>query len=456
MLGFKGFRNSVSVMALVLGGCSFVPDYVRPSMDFGSSWNAAAPANAVADEEKLRNDWWVMFGDSQLNGLVERALAQNNDVLASVERIAQARGSLKVAGASLLPSVNGGVGTTYSRADINGSGSSSSSADVTAAYEVDVFGGNRANKKAAKARLEAAGYDRDALALTTAGDVAQTYFSLMGVRERVSLAAESLAASQRILTLLETRLSVGANGLLEVTQQRTAVAQAEANVASLKEQEATFKNALAILVGTAPQDFVVSGTDVTKLVLPTVPVAQPARLLERRPDLKLAEANLKAADADIGAARAAFFPTVNLSAGLVQAIDPARLALNTAASLAAPIFTGGANTGNLQAANARQREVVANYRQAVLTSFGETGNALAALESAQVREKSQNVAASSADTALRLAQLQLKAGTVDLPTLLNTQTAQLSARDAAIAAKVDGLNATVQLARVMGGGFEGQ
>lgn len=436
--------------ALVLGGCSLVPEYVRPEVGFGNGWGASP---VEVRDDKVRGDWWAMFGDAQLNGLVERALAQNNDILASVERIAQARASVKVAGASLLPSVSGGVSSDYSRAEIGGDGVNSSRADVTAAYEVDVFGANRASKAAARAQLAAAGYDKDALALTTAGDVAQAYFNLQGVRERVGLAEESLGTSRRILTLLETRLRVGASGLLEVTQQRTAVAQAEANVASLKEQEATFKSALAILVGVAPQDFAVSETKVTALALPEVPVAQPAALLERRPDLKVAEANLRAADADIGVARAVFFPTLSLSAGLVQAIDPAQLALNTAASLAAPIFSGGANSGNLQAANARQRELVANYRQAVLVSFGEVADALAARESAAVRVTSQQVAAENAVTALRLAQLQLEAGTVDLPTLLNTQTSELSARDAAVSAKVDGLNATVQLVRALGGGF---
>ena len=274
------------------------------------------------------------------------------------------------------------------------------------------------------------------------------------MRERTALATESVTAAKRSLELLEIRLRVGTVGLLDVTQQRTAVAQAEAAVASLKEQEAVYRNALAILAGVAPQDFAVEGANLDNTVLPTVPLAPPTALLERRPDLKVAEANLKAANADIGAARAAFFPTTTLSAGLAQGFNPASTGLNLGANLLAPIFYGGANQGALQSANARQREVAANYRQAVLVSFQEAGNALAALESAQTREASQKVATDNANTALRLARLQLDAGATDLPTLLNTQTSQLNAQDAAVQAKVDGLNATVQLIRVMGGGWE--
>lgn len=455
MTVYMGLYRVIGLGAvLAIGGCSLVPEYVRPSLSFGNGWNGAAPANVVVGESKVAKEWWVLFGDETLNGLVTAALAENQDLVAAVERIAQARGSLRVAGASLLPTANVGATSDYSRADLDGKGSTTHGATATAAYEVDLFGATRAAKGAAKAQLAAAGYDRDALALTTASDVAQAYFNLLSVRERVRLAEESLDASKRILALLEIRLRVGASGLLEVTQQRTAVAQAEANVASLKELGTTYQNALAILTGKAPQDFSVAGTDLSRIALPQVPLAQPATLLERRPDLKVAEANLRAANADIGAARAAFLPTLNLSAGLVQGFDPATTGLNAGASLLAPIFRGGANAGGLQVANARQREVVANYRQAVLVSFQETGDALAALESAQVRLKSQRVAAESAATALRLAQLQLEAGSVDLPTLLNTQTSELSARDAAVQARVDGLNATVQLIRVMGGGWE--
>jgi NodT family efflux transporter outer membrane factor (OMF) lipoprotein len=442
-------------VALIFSGCSFVPDYVRPAMSFGSTWNAAMPATVTANDSTVAKDWWTQFGDDTLNTLVAQALAQNNDLVAAAERIAQARGSLRVAGASLLPGVSAGASSDYSRADISGGGggTTTNGANVTASYELDLFGANRASRSAAKAQLEAAGYDRDALALTTAGDVAQAYFNLSGVRERIALAQDTLASSQRILELLELRLKVGAVGLLDVTQQRTVVAQAQANLASLKELDVTYRNSLAILVGVAPQDFAVTGTDINKIAMPTVPLAPPATLLERRPDLKVAEANLRAANADIGAARAAFFPTTTLNAGLVQGFDPATTGLNLGASLLAPIFKGGANAGNLQVANARQRELAATYRQAVLVSFQDVGNALAALGSAQTRLASQRVAAENADTALRLAQLQLQAGSVDLPTLLTTQTSQLSARDAAVQAKVDGLNATVQLIRVMGGGW---
>lgn len=439
---------------LALTGCSFVPDYVRPRVDFENTWGAQGLAqNVAADERKIGREWWRDFGSLELNTLVEQALKNNNDLVAATERIAQARGNLRVAGASLLPTVSAGYSDTYARADLDGGGSSTRGANAAATYEIDLFGANRSSKAAARAQLEAAGFDRDAVALVTASDVAQGYINLLAMRERVALAEESLTASRRILELLETRLRVGTVALLDVTQQRTAVAQATASVASLREQEAAFKNALAVLTGVAPQDFAVSGTSLADLNLPQVPVAAPATLLERRPDLKVAEANVKAANGDIGAARAAFFPTLSLSAGLTQAIDPARTGLTLGTDVLATIFNGGARVGALQSANARQREVAANYRGAVLNALAETGNALATLESAETRVASQQVATESAATALRLTQLQLDAGSMDLPTLLNTQTSDLNARDAVVQARAAALAESVQLVRVLGGGW---
>lgn len=447
-------KITILSFALLGSSCSMMPDYVRPAISFGNSWGQTQlPGNVAASDAPVRADWWMQFGSTELNSLMAQSLAGNQDLAAAQARIAEARGSLRQAGASLLPSVSAGISSNYSKPDLHAGGGTDSAATAQAAYELDLFGRNLSGKRAAAERLEAAGYDRDALALTTASDVAQTYFNLVAMRERVQLTQETVDAARKSLALLEVRLNVGTIGLLDVTQQRTAVAQAEASVASLKEQEAAYNTALAILVGKAPQDFTVSATTLTGLTLPVVPVNAPATLLERRPDLKVAEANLKAANGDIGVARAAFFPSVDLSAGLTQAIDPARTALDLGASVLAPIFSGGANRGALESANARQQEVAATYRQAVLTAFGEASNALSSLQSAQTRETSQQVAAENAATALRLANLQLQAGTIDMPTLLSTQTSDLNAKDAFAQARADALTATVQLMRVMGGGF---
>lgn len=448
-------KKLVMVSVLVaLGGCSMVPDYIRPDVGFGNSWNQSSLAgNVVESENVLAREWWRGFNSTELDALVAKALEGNNDLVAAAERIAAARGNLRVAGASLLPTVSAGYSDSYTRADLDGSGSSSRGARATASYELDLFGANRSTRSTAKAQLEAAGFDREGVALTTAADVVQNYISLLAARDRASLAAESLAASKKTLELLEIRLKVGTAALLDVTQQRTAVAQAEANLASLKEQETAFANALAVLVGVAPQDFKVEGDTLGGLMLPQVPVAAPATLLERRPDLKVAEANLKAANGNIGAARAAFFPTVSLNAGLTQAFNPAQTGLTLGGDVLATIFSGGARMGALQSANARQREVAANYRGAVLNAFAEAGNALASLESAENRMASQKVASENAETALRLARLQLDAGSGDLPTLLNTQTSELSAKDALVQAQAAALTGSVQLIRVSGGGF---
>jgi NodT family efflux transporter outer membrane factor (OMF) lipoprotein len=448
-------RVVLTTVLIALGGCSMMPSYERPAISFGNSWgDLGGSGNSAAESGAISANWWTALGSDELNSFIGQSLTNNNDLLAAVARIAEARGSLRQAGASLLPSVSAGYDSTYSKPDTSRKGGGDSAVSGGVSYELDLFGANRSSRSAAKAQLEAAGYDRESLALTTASDVAQGYINLLATRERIALAETNLEVSRRILALLEIRLKVGTVGLLEVTQQRTAVAQSEASLASLRETEATYRTALAILVGVAPQDLRITATSLAGLVPLTVPVDMPATVLERRPDLKAAEANIKAANGDIGAARAAFFPTTTLSAGLTQSIDPVVTGVNLGAAVLAPIFNGGANIGALQTANARQQEVAATYRQAVLTAFGEVGNALAAQASARTRVASLQVGADSAAKGLELAQLQLKAGTTDLPTLLNTQASDVSAKDALVQARAADLAGGVQLVRVMGGAAE--
>lgn len=436
--------------AVGVAGCtSLSPAYVRPVVDVPASWREQQGSQELGSQVAR---WWEGFGSEELDELVRKALVQNTDVKASVARIEQARGQLRVAGATLVPSVDAtaGVGRTVTGVRGDSTGVNRSSAGVALGYELDVFGGNAAVREGARANLRAAGFDKDALALVTARDVCTTYFQLQGLRERAALAEVSLNNAEAVLNLLRTRLEVGTASALEVSQQEASVESARASLSSLRQSEKTTLDALAVLVGATPSTFTVSGTALVAMTVPEVGAGVPSALLENRPDIKAAEAGLQAANADIGAARSALFPKVTLSAGDTFAFDPARSTLDLAAGLTAPIFHGGALRGQLDVSKARQQELVATYQGTVLSAFREVEDALGQAKSAEERYASLLKAMMAADRAYQLTRVQLDVGTVDMPTLLQTQGIQLSASDALVQARVDRLGAAAGLAAAVG------
>ncbi len=445
-------------LAALLAGCSMTPDYQRPSVDVPTAWTTQAGQADV--DEAGSAAWWDRFGDPELSGLMRAALAGNYDIAASIERIEQARGAVRVAGASLLPSLDGSAGVSRRTENPdNGPGSSSNSysAALAASYEIDLWGKNRARRDAARAGFQGTVFDHQALELVVQSDVAGTYVGLMALRQRLALARDNLKAARDLLDLVEFRYREGAIGGLDVTQQRGAVASFEAQIPSLEQQVKASEHALAILAGRTPQHFALKGTPLEALNLPVIQVEQPSGLLLRRPDLRRAEQSLLAANADIGAARAAFFPTISLSAngGLSGSISPDATStfISLASGLAAPIFRGGELTGNLQQAKARQRELVAVYRQGVITAFGEVEDALVAVEKTETRYGRLAEAAVQARETYRIAQLRYREGADDFLTVLDAQRSLFSAEDTLVDAQAARYEAAIALFKAMAGGW---
>lgn len=448
--------KTLPLIFILLCGCTLSPDYQRPSVDTPANWS-------VTDKNSTQNvakDWWTSFGSAELNALMDDALANNNDLLAGVQRIVQARASLKTAGASLLPTVSGSGGASRSRTNPPEGKTVSATnlqAGVDISYELDLFGANRSEVEAAGANLKGSQYDQDALALVVMGDVAQGYFTLLNLRERLAIADSNLKNAKELLRIMEARVREGSESDLELSQQSAAVSNSEAARESLVEQISNAENALAVLLGKAPQSIIVEGKNLDNLTVPAIEPGQPSELLERRPDLRSAEASLVAANADIGAARAAFFPSITLGAGQSIAAtgfgDPATTALSLASSLAAPIFQGGRLQGGLDQATARQKELAETYRKTVLVSFQETEDALAAVKAAQVRENSLRNAMQQAQKAYQLSKKRYDAGSIDFQTLLDTQNSQLSAEDSFSQARLARLAAAINLFKALGGGW---
>lgn len=444
------------LLAALLSGCSMIPDFSRPEVETPAAWSE----QTASEPTKVALDWWKNFNSAELNTLMIQALQNNNDINAAIQRVEQSRATLRVTNAAFLPQVdaNGSVG--YDKINVpNGRDTNDSTgrAGVGISYELDIFGRNRALSAADEADFRGSQFDRDAIALIVMGDVAQTYFNVLNLEERLRISDANLQSSRELLRIVQARYDAGATTLLDVSQQKSDLASNEANRALIEQQVKIARSALAVLMGRAPQGFTVVEKDLRSLPVPVVSPGQPSTLLERRPDIRRAEEALIAANADIGAARAAFFPniTLGLNAGIaaIPLGDPVTTTITAASSLLAPIFSGGRLEGNLQRTKARQAELVENYRKTVLVSFKEVEDALATVTASSTRETSLETAMNEARNAFNLSQQQYDAGAIDFQILLDARRTMLTAEDLYVQTKNERLAAAVDLFKALGGGW---
>lgn len=268
MNNFKKFAF-ISTSLLILSACSMTPDYQRPDVETPAWRSAQSIQNA-----EIAADWWTGFESAELNDLINRALENNNNLQASLQRVEQARADLKVAGASLLPSADvtasymSGSTVPMNITDMRNNGIPEYTTDIGISYELDLFGANRAKTNAAESKLLSSAYQHDALALVIMGDVAQNYFNVLNLRERVLIAKGNLRAGEDLLDVAEARFQTGARTQLDITRQETQVARAKAAVTALEQELALAQNALAVLIGEPPQSFHVSGKNINALHLP--------------------------------------------------------------------------------------------------------------------------------------------------------------------------------------------
>ncbi|MDD3020189.1 MAG: efflux transporter outer membrane subunit [Alphaproteobacteria bacterium] len=445
----------------LLASCSFIPQYSQPSVEAPSRWKSEI---AAENKVEIPAKWWTLYQDETLNSLAEEALTQNLDLRAGFERVNQARAALRIAGASMLPSANASLGASRTRTDppsAKATNVNNFSGGLAISYDLDLFGANRATIEAARASLYGQQYEQEALKLVTLGDLTSAYFNLLTTRERVRIAEDNLKNFREVLNIIQVRVDTGLDSDLELSQQKVAVSSSEAALATHKQQEAIYQNALALLLGKAPQTFSLdSPKNIADFSVPQIAIEQPSVLLERRPDIHSVEQSLIAANANIGAARAAFFPSINLGGTATAAAaslgDPASTVLALASSLTAPIFSGGSLEGGLDQATSQQRELVETYRKTVLTSFREVEDALATTKAAAEREVALRSAMNNARRAYEISRKRYEVGTIDFQTLLDTQASLLSAEDTYAQALEAKLTASVDLVKALGGGWSEQ
>jgi outer membrane protein, multidrug efflux system len=456
-----------AILLLALGGCSVVPTYHHPDLPQPTAWRNTAPASV----DWPRVDWWQDFGSMQLDGFMAQAKAGNDDIAAAIARVRQADAQVRIAGSPLLPTIELGAAATRQRSF----GLSAThtplystfneySPQLTASYELDFWGKNRATREAAVDAAQASRYDRDTIALSVYTSVALTYFQALEAHDRLVVAQDDLNNAQHILDGLELEQQVGVATALDVAQQATTVATVNASIPPLAQQLQQDIDALAILVGESPETVKLElESTLDDLTPPPVIAGLPSELLARRPDVAEAEAQLRGANANIGVARAAFFPSIDLTASggyastvLAGLLSPQNEVFAVAASATQTIFDFGARSGQLAFSHARYSELLSDYHKTVLTAFGNVEDALVAVQQTADELVRQQDAVDKARRAFEYAQLQMQAGTTNILTELNTEIALFTAQDALVQVKYLHLQALVDLYQALGGGWQQQ
>jgi NodT family efflux transporter outer membrane factor (OMF) lipoprotein len=447
-------------------GCVLTQDIPDPALDLPDRYKSAGST----DEGALpKLDWWRGFGSSELTGLMEEAQRVNLDIAAAVARFIQADAQAREAGAALLPNLSGNGQETYSRT----SGSSASglsiggrevvnySASLSASYQLDFWGQNRDALQAAEETAIANRFDRDVVALTTLTSVANAYFQVLASQDRLRTAAGNIASATRILDAIKERRKAGTGTDLDVAQQESVVANQKALVPPLRQTLDQNINALATLVSRPPESVHITGGTLDRISSPRVTPGLPSEILTQRPDIRRQEAQLASATANVGNARAQFFPSIQLtgqggyqSSSLVSLFQPHAAFFSMVGGLTQPIFDGGRILGNFEFSKARQDELLQTYRKTVVQAFADVDNALYSIKQTTIRLQLQRAVVAASLRAFQLAEQQLRAGTADIVTVLNTQLTLFQAEDVLWQAQLARLLAIVSLYQALGGGWE--
>ena len=452
-------------LAIVLGGCAVGPDYQRPAFEapqqfrHAEGWKGAAPA-----DEAERGAWWQLYGDEELNALVEQLNLDNQNLAASESQYRQARALVRSARASFYPNlgISAGAGRSGSGSNVAGQNAINQNYDLglNLAWELDIWGKLRRNLEASDAEFQASAAELAALRLSLQGELVRNYLQLRVLDEQSRLLERTVQAYQRSLKLTENQYNAGIAPRSDVTQAITQLRGTEAQLVDLQWQRAQLEHAIAVLIGKAPAKLAIVARTGWP-ALPQVPPAVPSELLERRPDVAAAERRVMAANARIGVARAAWFPSLSLSAGggyrgasFADWIELPNRYWSVGPQLALTLFDGGARSADNERVVAAYDGTVANYRQTVLIGFREVEDALIQLQVLEREAVIQQQALEAAQETQRLVENQYKAGMLDYLNVASAQATALSSERTRLTLEGNRLLASVQLITALGGGWE--
>ncbi|MFT4176206.1 MAG: efflux transporter outer membrane subunit [Luteolibacter sp.] len=466
--------SALLLSVFLLASCKLGPDFQHPGATGGTRWKQGK----ATEKSRLPDAWWRLYGDSELNRLVDRALAANNDLAAAKSRVDTSRALVGVDRARMFPALGlsgsaatsrsssdatlgnlpsnlpGGISIPLSRETYRGS--------FDLSYELDLWGRNRRLIEAATAEAAASEAQLDAQRLGVATEVARQYFLLRGLDAQESVLNDTLKSRQDTLDIQKSRTDAGLTDSLATTRARTELELARNDLAAVQRQRGAAEHALAVLCGARPSDFSVSRRG-NSGKLPRIQPGLPAQVLARRPDVRAAEANLRAANARIGVAETAFYPNFSLtgSAGL-ESLDVKRFldwenrVLSLGAGLTAPIIDGGANTANYRAARSRYDEALATYRQTLLVALREVEDSLVDLKGLKTSQSALEAALASSRDSRSLAQERFDKGLTNYLEVVDSDRTVLQVRLALSQNEAQQRITLAALAKALGGGWSGK
>ena len=449
------------------------PKYKKPDVPMSPAWQTPAPWHEASPLDTIpRGSWWTLFGDAELDQYEERAMANNQSLKAAAARLAEARAFARVTASGLYPELDAGASATRERLSGNRPAQGATVVPTTAAtqneftipftlnYEIDLFGRVRHSVEAANASLQASTADLENVRLMISSELAADYFQLRELDAEIAVVQRAIEFEQKGLKLVRDRHQGGAVSGLDVAQQQTVLDSSLTQLSLLQQQRAQYEHAVAVVQGLPASQFKapVRGLDAQP---PVIPLSLPSELLQRRPDIATAERQVAAANAQIGVARAAFYPSISLTGGggtdsrdIPSLLNAPSFIWSLGIAALEPVIAGGRNRARLEGARAAYDENVADYRESALVAFQQVEDALAGLNALSSAYESQQRAVADAERSLNLANARYTGGLV---TYLDVITAQEQAlTNERLAAQILGqrLVTSVYLVKALGGGWD--
>jgi NodT family efflux transporter outer membrane factor (OMF) lipoprotein len=455
-------RLSLAVpLVLMLAACAATPPEPAVKVALPASYTQAhsdwQPAQALAAAP--RGAWWSVFDDPVLADLEAQVAQHNQSLAAQLAAYEQAQAAVSQAQAAYYPTLTTGASATRAKTANIGTVGNSLSASLGASWEPDLWGKVRLQVQAGQASAAASAATLASTQLSLQSTLATSYLQLRSVDAQTKLANDTVAAYQRALQLTDNRYKAGVDTAADVAQARTQLLQAQTSLTDLGVTRVQLQNAIAVLVGKPPSEFSLPVVS-TLPAVPAIPAGIPAQLLQRRPDLAAAQAQVAAANAQIGVAQTAWFPNLTLSAQggsqaarIAQLFSAPSLFWSIGPQLAATLFDGGLRRAQVASSQAAYRQTVASYRQSVLTALQQVEDNLAAQRILAQEAQQQAEVVQAADVSLRLAENQYKAGTAPYLNVLTAQTTATSARNAQLTLLNRRYAASVALIQALGGGW---
>lgn len=477
LAAFRGARvSAVAVLGAalsLLAGCAVGPDYARPELDipasyrFASATPAGEPAGTgVAATPPIDIHWWSQFGDPVLDDLIARSLAGNRDVLIAAARVEEYYGRIMTVRGTLFPQIGAEIGGGRQRLSNSaaaavpaGNPFNQVQADVFASWEIDLFGRIRRQTEAARAEWAATDQARRSTEISVVAAVASGYITLRDLDNRVLIAGDTAASRQDALKLFQDRFEGGVISEVELAQARSEYASTLVSLALFQQQVAQQENLLSVLIGENPQE-IPRGKPIGELLSPSIPANLPSSLIAQRPDLLQAEQQLVAANAQIGAARAQYYPTISLT-GMLGVASTALSGLWSGSAkiwsysglVSLPIFTGGSIAGDVKQAEARQVQALEGYRQAVQTGFREVADALVGVQRTREQLSAKDEQVNALSRYALLARDRFEGGYTSYLEVLDSERALFSAQLDQSGLRNNQFGQIVQLYKSLGAGW---